>query len=266
MKAMALLNGETIVHRMAGGAELSCIHAYAWEEHLEQVIEDSGAEGGRIIRNDTASCLILWDSENVVSAWRGTKNADAFTIDSLRHMRRDWLTNLKVLFRRRTTFGPVHRGYLFEINSILNEVEAVRRPLTESGLADWRMGHSQGGGEALIDAVLNGSRSVFRVMTFGAPRSTGRRFAGAAEMAFGARHERITLGSDPVPRMPLPLRYTHCGTHIHFFADPLNDGRTRSQQKHGYCFDTRDEYPRGCDFSDHLDYVERTQAVLKAVQ
>lgn len=82
----------------------------------------------------------------------------------------------------------------------------------------WITGHSLGGALATLHALRfadgHGSECLKGVYTFGSPRCMDHRSADMCDLLMRSRHWRIVNGNDIFPRVPIWLRFKHCGQHI----------------------------------------------------
>ena len=82
-------------------------------------------------------------------------------------------------------------------------------------------GHSRGGAIA-IDTALRAMQDhlhTYRLVTFGAPRYGNRTAAMLIRGLLQDRIRRFVYTTDPVPHVPLPIRYRHAGRPIYLDSD-----------------------------------------------
>jgi len=129
----------------------------------------------------------------------------------------DWGRHLFVRRRRIAGIGGlVHRGWLSDWR--------LARPTCYAAIFDTLQptdtliitGHSYGGALAQLAAVhfarLVSSKGI-KIYTFGCPRVGNKKFANQLD-ALISHHYRYTVRRDPVPHLPLGIRYKHAGNHI----------------------------------------------------
>ena len=126
----------------------------------------------------------------------------------------DWLTNLNV--------DKVDwRGFQLHEGFHTGEADLFRQLAShyQDELSNvWITGHSLGGALATLHALRfaegYGTECLRGVYTFGSPRCMDRRSADMCDRLMRPRHWRIVNGNDIVPRVPIWLRFKHCGQHI----------------------------------------------------
>ncbi len=129
----------------------------------------------------------------------------------------DWVRHLFVRRERLKGFrGLVHRGWL-----------ADWRLAQATALAAWNdcgrhsetlivCGHSYGGALAQLAGVFFSMKvpaDQIRLYTYGSPRVGNRGFANTLDSLI-PYHYRYTIKGDPVPHLPLGIRYMHAGMHV----------------------------------------------------
>ena len=127
---------------------------------------------------------------------------------------KDWkCTNFKVGYRK-VRDGKAHEGFY---DAAMKVVSVVR--MLECEFISFA-GHSMGGAVALLSAYIAG-RSGMRVggvLTLGAPRCVNRRLARYMDRSIPV-HIRVVNENDIVPRLPLPIRFRHCGLLLFLHGD-----------------------------------------------
>jgi triacylglycerol lipase len=162
----------------------------------------AAAENARLarVKCDSHAADVVTRGDAAVVAFRGTDDI------------RDWLANLNV--DRVDWFGgSVHRGFHLAEESLAGR---VLERLPESATPLWITGHSLGGALATLFAfrLQRAGHNVAGLYTFGSPRVGCRCFAAQHDWLLHRKHFRVVHNSDAVPRVPLPLRFRHCGRLI----------------------------------------------------
>lgn len=162
-----------------------------------------------------ATVFVAWvpETSTAVLAFRGTAS------------RSDAVADLKFL-PRQIEFLPelfpgatAHLGFLTHFTGLISTVDpqrSVHSALSSisGGATPVRViccGHSMGGALATLGATwaaLQYPGAEIRCITFGAPRTGNSRFIKSFRTLVGMRI-RVVHGSDPIPSMPPPLRYSH---------------------------------------------------------
>lgn len=171
-------------------------------------------------RNGT-QCLLAWDDNKVVVAFRGTELTD------LRDIVADAKFSLVPAMAGGTllAMGRVHAGFLGALEQVRAELDAALAglPPTASPRAIWITGHSLGAALATLYAAwLNrpgSSLATQQLITFGSPRVGDTRFAGYVEKLLTDRVFRFVNHEDAVTRVPCRLvGYAHVGATLYFEA------------------------------------------------
>ena len=133
----------------------------------------------------------------------------------------EWADAWRHVWVRRETIADgvkVHRGWLADWQCCIPIIYAVlREQLEDTSTQICFLGHSYGGALAQIatwyyaDHEVSGCR--VRLITYGSPRAGNGNFALDLDNRVGL-HYRFTINGDPIPHIPLALRYKHGGTHI----------------------------------------------------
>lgn len=162
------------------------------------------------------SAIVIADDETIVVSICGTEPGDY----------RDVLRDANCRWVPHPMGGRVHQGFWFGWRSIEDQVQHAIEGLqfyktallpiigTPFRWAQKRLfvtGHSMGGAVAtLAQARLGASLCV----TFGSPRVVDSTLARLLDRNMRPCHLRVTHGNDFVPRLPFPIEYRHCGTHV----------------------------------------------------
>ncbi len=162
----------------------------------------AATDGAKLVRVkcDSHSADIVTRDSIALIAFRGTDDIH------------DWLANLNV-DRVNWFGGKVHRGFHIAEESLAGRLlERVPEQATQL----WITGHSLGGALATLFAfrLQRAGHGVSGLYTFGSPRVGCRCFAAQHDWLLHERHFRVVHNSDAVPRVPLPLRFRHCGRLI----------------------------------------------------
>lgn len=140
--------------------------------------------------------------------------------------RSDVLADIDVRRTRITCGVRVHTGFHRQFASLIGQIEAelAARPTPPHAVVC--CGHSLGGALATIAAAHLAASlpEGVRCYTFGCPRVGNRRFA----RLFGRLvpdHWRVNNDEDPVPMIPMSLRFVHTPRHVDF--NDAGEHRTR---------------------------------------
>lgn len=166
----------------------------------------------------------ITDKDTSTECFVGKGDGKIFVIFRASRERHDWVkTNFQTTFAR-TRFGPVHKGFLTSVISVIDRIESSIYQIADDGDELYIAGHSLGGALAQITALMlnDASIEINNVFTFGQPRCMSRKAArlynnelGDITIRFGVAGDLITL--IPFNIVPPDLRYKHAGEH-HFFT------------------------------------------------
>ena len=203
-----------------GGWDRAAVHALA--VHAADAYEDTPA-GGQLIdsrRTDTQAFLHDYGTHSVL-AFRGTETPRMLELLSMSNpfwrRFRDVLTDLRILQDDWVGGGRVHRGFLAAFKSIEFSLEKALSELPEQSRKNlFICGHSLGGALGTLAASRFPCRMV---ATFGSPRVGNRRFARSFGLSNAGRYYRVVNRADVVARVPVPIRYAHCGIPIFICHD-----------------------------------------------
>ena len=108
----------------------------------------------------------------------------------------------------------VHSGFYGQFESLIGRIEADLTARAAGRIVV--CGHSLGGAVATIAAAhLAAALMDVRCYTFGCPRVGNRRFARWFE-SLVPDHWRVNNDEDPVPMIPMSLRFVHTPRHVDF--------------------------------------------------
>jgi len=151
-----------------------------------------------VMRHDNLHCVVV--------AFAGTNEL------------KDWGRHVFVRRRKLAGIGGlVHRGWLSDWRKTQSTfIGAVREAMQHND--DLLIcGHSYGGSMAQLAAATAAVQMVsgdrIHLYTFGAPRLGNKKFARQLDGLI-PRHFRHTIKTDPVPHLPLGIRYKHAGMHV----------------------------------------------------
>lgn len=129
----------------------------------------------------------------------------------------DWRRHLLVRRERLKGFrGLVHRGWLADWRKTQPTALAAWHDATRHNDTLILCGHSYGGALAQLAGVFFAMKvpaDSIRVYTYGCPRVGNKAFANTIDGLI-PHHYRYTIKRDPVPHLPLGIRYKHAGMHI----------------------------------------------------
>lgn len=137
------------------------------------------------------------------------------------HDLRDWRRDLQVGMVQLERSVRAHGGFVADVADVWDRLNAALDGWLDKPLVI--VGHSRGGGDALIAAWrLNRlGANIVRVSTFGAPMVGNRGFRDSLATLYGSRTWRVVRATDLVPRIfsaQVVLswlcnweRYYHCG-------------------------------------------------------
>lgn len=143
----------------------------------------------------------FFNGGEVILCVRGTDEAD------------DWHRNVS-MNRDTLPHGYAHAGFTEAAELILNRIATLKHERIHF------TGHSMGGAVATILsylAKLYGMR-VGSLVTLGSPRCVNKPLGKAIDSWVTDSHVRIVNGNDVVPRVPLPIRYRHCGEMLYLYG------------------------------------------------
>ncbi len=190
--------------------------AYELAQHAHAAYGDSG---GTLIENEhtDTQCIVTEYETHAVLAFRGTEPpqlAEFLKTDGPWYRRlwgqlKDMWTDLMVSLRPWWGGGKVHHGFLQAFNSVEQEISNALDEIGDKPL--FITGHSLGGALATLAASRFGCKMV---CTFGSPRVGNREFCRAFTLKNAGKYFRVFNKSDIVARVPLPVRYFHCGLPI----------------------------------------------------
>lgn len=130
----------------------------------------------------------------------------------------DWRRHVLVRRERlKGLRGQVHRGWLADWRKAQPTALAAFNDASRHEETVIFCGHSYGGALAQLAAVFFAMKvpaDVIRVYTYGCPRVGCKQFARTLDGLI-LHHYRYTIKGDPVPHLPLGIRYKHAGMHIH---------------------------------------------------
>jgi len=165
------------------------------------------ADDAEFIEDDDSTALLVSDRAVLIVAHRGTQ------ITSLGDWRSDF--DLRI---GHTRCGKLklsgHAGFLRAWQAVWPWLWLRVKELNPATV--YVTGHSLGAPQAVLTALAL-TREGFPVRgcyTFGSPRCFTHGSAGVVNRNL-LNHFRVTNGNDIVPRVPLPIRFRHCGQHVH---------------------------------------------------
>lgn len=208
------------LEKYQGGWDREAVHALA--VHAADAYTDAPA-GGELIhsrRTDTQAFLHDYGTHSVL-AFRGTETPQLIELLSVKtpflRRFRDILTDMMITQVDWVCGGRVHHGFHRAFRSVEGSLESALGRLSDESRSNlFICGHSLGGSLATLAA----SRFPFRmVATFGSPRVGNRRFARVFGLSNAGRYYRVVNRADVVARVPVPIRYAHCGVPIFILHD-----------------------------------------------
>ena len=150
----------------------------------------------------------------------------------------DWGRHIFVRRRKIAGIGGlVHRGWLSDWRKSQSTFTiAVREALRHND--DLLIcGHSYGGALAQLAAATAAMQLVesdrIHLYTFGCPRLGNKKFAQQLDGLI-PRHFRHTIKSDPVPHLPLGIRYKHAGMNVNHPHNPKPHSMASYKEALGY--------------------------------
>lgn len=164
--------------------------------------ELAGFSGFRFFQGKGTECMVAWDEETVITAFRGTEMRSVSFFYEL-------ITDLNAFPVEFEGGGNVHRGFrdaLYEIWEDTEDGEAGLKSFLHSITGDngrrtlWICGHSLGGAlAALAFTLLPEAEGLY---TYGAPRMGDAEFVRQSE---GRQVFRVEHKLDPIPMVPPDL-------------------------------------------------------------
>jgi predicted lipase len=155
-------------------------------------------------RNDCEAYCVNYDN-NLIIIFRGTESL------------RDVLSDINIvkeplLLKNITKFPCVHNGFLKQLDSVTNNIEREISEFkrNEPSGSIILCGHSLGGAIATIAALKYTLKFEIPAycITFGSPRAGDTRFCELFNEKI-MLSIRIVNEDDPIPLVPLPIRYSH---------------------------------------------------------
>lgn len=178
----------------------------AYKEPDEVGVEYDAFYDGRPNGGEDAEAYMWWEQGNstVFIAFRGTES------------RSDVLADLDVRRARIRGRVRVHNGFHRQLHSVIGGIESdIRARLPERVVV---CGHSLGGALATLAAAHLADLRVapdVRCYVFGCPRVGNRAFVRWFTGVV-TEHWRVNNTDDPVPKIPISLRFKHVPCHVDF--------------------------------------------------
>ena len=154
---------------------------------------------------DTQAYVLHLENKESLIAFPGT-----FSI-------RDAFTDMKTIFRVKTEFGTLHRGFYQAWKSVIHKIS------TEIIDSDriYITSHSLGSALATLTALhLSQQGKVVDNITFGCPRVGDKKFKEQFKNHV-AKNMRIVCRTDPIPHLPTRVRFRHVDNPIIIDNKPL---------------------------------------------
>ena len=197
----------TYSNEIANTLARAAADAYRPKVEADTVRSRWSATDAEFIEDDDSTALLISDPASLVVSHRGTE------ITSLNDWRNDF--DLRI---GNTRCGKLklsgHSGFLRAWQAVWPWLWLQVKELKPAAV--YVTGHSLGAPQAVLTALAlhREGFNVRGVYTFGSPRCFTHRSARVVNRSL-PNHFRITNGNDIVPRVPLPIRFKHCGQHVH---------------------------------------------------
>ena len=216
-----------------------------WANWIKLIYPDA-----KTFSRDGCQAFLSHTDDHTLVSFRGTDTDDFL----------DLFADVK--FRsKKYDYGTVHRGFDGHLDKIW---DLIVRSLKGKKLII--TGHSLGGALATLFAFrmeLKQPGIVKSLVTFGAPRVGGKKFASMADKILGAKALRVVNNNDLIPRLPhcIPFcylwgqsQYTHCFDEL--YIDRAGVGKTNPHWV-SKMIDRILGYRFGDLFGEHSQYKER---------
>lgn len=158
----------------------------------------AGYDQFRFFQGKGTECMVFWNDETVVVAFRGTELNSLSTFHEI-------VTDLNTIPTGFHLGGKVHRGFLKGLHEIRDgkdglkqTISALKKENPERPL--WITGHSLGGALAIL--CFAETPDAAGLYVYGAPRVGDRDFVALTE---GRPAWRVEHSNDPIPMVPLDL-------------------------------------------------------------
>jgi len=129
----------------------------------------------------------------------------------------DWRRHILVRRERlRGLRGLVHRGWLADWRKAQGTAVGAWQQATTHDETLILCGHSYGGALAQLAGLCFAMKvpsNQLRIYTYGSPRVGDKSFAKTLDGLIPHNY-RYTIKGDPVPHLPLGIRYKHAGMHV----------------------------------------------------
>lgn len=173
------------------------IDAYKSDMDVSKSAFSPGVTGGYIIKKRHVMA--------VFSAGKGSRKGQAFVVFKGTASLYDAITDLNTGVKPSHTGLPVHQGFFYAFDSVINELRQFLRGL-EGVSTIHCVGHSLGGAIATLAAdwiKSSGGSPTVNLYTFGSPRVGMGRFAEKCTSRLHVDNiYRVYHSSDPVPMVP----------------------------------------------------------------
>lgn len=180
------------------------------DDKVTKRTKDLGYARVKFLSVDGAQAYILWNSEHVTLAFRGTEPKQLSDI----------VADLKAWKSKSKVSGRVHDGFYDEIEKLWPDISKEMKRHTKRSISV--CGHSLGGAMATIAAarLANEGYSVM-LYTFGSPRVGNKKFIKSIK----CNHRRWVNNNDAVPKVPpLFLGFRHHGQlcYLNYYGNVRN--------------------------------------------
>ena len=191
--------------------------AYTHPGFARMTFKLAGLDGFQFLGGATTECMITWNDDLAIVAFRGTEMK---SLSALREIR----TDLNTLLLTFPEGGRVHKGFYKALEEIWEGPGRCRLFLEslikkQPGRPLWFTGHSLGGALAsLAFARVPSARGLY---VFGSPRVGDQAFA---ELTLKRPVWRVENAKDPITLVPpdvpaLGLNFVPIGTLVHIAQD-----------------------------------------------
>jgi triacylglycerol lipase len=180
------------------------------DNKVARIIKELGYPGYKFINVDGAQAYILWNTEHVTIAFRGTEPKQLSDI----------VADLKAWKSKSKVAGRVHDGFYDEIAKLWPQITEEMQNHKKRSISV--CGHSLGGAMATICAArLADDGKEVMLYTFGSPRVGNKKFVNSIK----CNHRRWVNNNDAVPKVPPALLgFRHHGElcYLNYYGNVRN--------------------------------------------
>lgn len=184
--------------------------AYLYPDQIEKELISYGYTDFIWIENKKSDTQVFSCMKNghLKFAFRGTEFTNL----------EDWFTNLDCRFEEISPAYSVHKGFYEDCKSVHDDIIDIIKLQAEPEKISI-MGHSQGAGDATIEAImLLNHYPLYAVVPVASPRCLSKQSALDVGLAYGNLFHRVVNNNDIVTRIPTrAMGYAHIIENINFY-------------------------------------------------